>query len=137
MNWRRRPYWAFAAQLLRSWMFLSHRSAGRAPNLSRASQIPRRSHDLPVIAYEDTRPLLAGRQQRTLGSTSHAVSLEAIPEPTPQFSEAENFAVEMLRHQRATESSLLRLMELLPVTMRPFQADGDHASEVNSGAFST
>ena len=28
-------------------------------------------------------------------------------------------------------------MELLPVTMRPFQAEGDHASEVNSGAFST
>ena len=66
-----------------------------------------------------------------------AVSLAAIPEPTPQFSEAENFAVEMLRQQWATESSLLRLMELLSVTMRPFQADGDHASEVNSGAFST
>ena len=65
------------------------------------------------------------------------VNLEAIPEPAPHPSEAENFAVGMLRQQWAAESSLLRLMELLPTTMRSFQADGDQVSEVNSGAFST
>ena len=35
-----------------------------------------------------------------------AVSLEAIPEPVPHLSEAENFAVGMLRQQWATESNV-------------------------------
>ena len=65
------------------------------------------------------------------------VNLEAIPELLPQLSEAENLAVMLLRQQWATESSFLRLMELLPTTMRAFQDGGGHDSEEISGTFST
>ena len=65
-----------------------------------------------------------------------AVNLEAIPGPNPQFSEAETFAVAMLKKQWTTESNLLRLMELLPVAVRPFQIDGGDAAVNKSGTFS-
>ena len=66
-----------------------------------------------------------------------AVNLEAVPEQLSHLCEAENLAVAMLRQQWAAEASLLRLTELLPMTMRSFQDGGDQASEVSSGAFST
>ena len=66
-----------------------------------------------------------------------AVNLAAIPESLPRFSEAENFAVDLLKKGWATEANLLRLMEMLPVSFRPCQV-GDDSSEVGrSGIFCT
>ena len=66
-----------------------------------------------------------------------AVNSAAIPESLPHFSEAENFAVDLLKKGWATEANLLRLMEMLPVSLRPFQV-GDGSSEVDgSGIFCT
>ena len=45
------------------------------------------------------------------------VNLEAVPEQLSHLCEAENLAVAMLRQQMAAEAGLLRLMELLPMTM--------------------
>ena len=66
-----------------------------------------------------------------------AVRAAAIPESQPNFSEAENFAVELLKKGWATEASLLRLMEMLPVSFRPFQESGNGSDDGRSGTFST
>ena len=71
------------------------------------------------------------------GGFNLAVNVAATPEPDPHFSEAENFAVEMLKNGWATEANLLRLMELLPVSFRPFQVGGDDSTVHQSGTFST
>ena len=66
-----------------------------------------------------------------------AVNVHAIPELSEGHSEAETFSVDLLKRQWATEADFLRLTELLPLSMRPFQDDGCSGDGNLAGVFST